>query len=115
MLAKEKKGNEDDWVRTAAEELGVDYDSEEFEKVGGGRKGRGTGRKAKEKEARALSKTEVAALRAELKGLLAQRVNVGVSARYLTAGGKGGVDVDELLRGVKGDFLGKVDGIGLDD
>jgi ATP-dependent RNA helicase DDX24/MAK5 len=45
--------------------------------------------------------------------LLAQRVNVGVSERYLTAGGT--VDIDELLKGAKGDFLGKVDGIGLDD
>jgi ATP-dependent RNA helicase DDX24/MAK5 len=115
MLAKEKKGHEDDWVRTAAEELGVDYDSEEFEKAGAEGKGRGTGRKAKEREARALSKAEVAGLRAELKALLAQRVNVGVSERYLTAGGKGVVDVDELLRGVRGEFLGKVDGIGLDD
>jgi ATP-dependent RNA helicase DDX24/MAK5 len=112
MLAKEKKGHEDDWVRAAAEELGVDYDSEEFEKAGGG-KGRGAGRKAKEREARALSKTEVAGLRAELKALLAQRVNVGVSERYLTAGGI--VDVNELLKGAKGEFLGKVDGIGLDD
>jgi ATP-dependent RNA helicase DDX24/MAK5 len=113
MLAKEKKGHEDDWVRAAAEELGVDYDSDEFEKAGAGGKGRGKGRKAKEKEARALSKAEVAGLRAELKALLAQRVNVGVSERYLTAGGI--VDVDELLKGVKGEFLGKVDGIGLDD
>lgn len=112
MLAKEKKGHEDDWVRAAAEELGVDYDSEEFEKAEGERKGRGTGRKAKEREARALSKAEVAGLRAELKALLAQRVNVGVSERYLTASGI--VDVDELLKGVKGEFLGKVDGIGLD-
>jgi ATP-dependent RNA helicase DDX24/MAK5 len=115
MLAKEKKGHEDDWVRAAAEELGVDYDSEEFEKAGGGGKGRGTGRKAKEKEARALSKAEVAGLRAELKASLAQRINVGVSERYLTAGGNGVVDVDALLKGLKGEFLGNVDGIGLDD
>jgi len=115
MLAKEKKGHEDDWVRAAAEELGVDYDSEEFEKAGGGGKGRGTGRKAKEKEARALSKAEVAELRAELKASLAQRINVGVSERYLTAGGNGVVDVDALLKGLKGEFLGNVDGIGLDD
>jgi ATP-dependent RNA helicase DDX24/MAK5 len=47
-----------------------------------------------------------------LKGLLAQRVNVGVSERYLTAGT---VDINELLKGAKGDFLGKVDGIGMDD
>ncbi|CZR52233.1 probable ATP-dependent RNA helicase mak5 [Phialocephala subalpina] len=112
-LAKERKGHDDDWVKNAAEELGVDYDSEEFEAAGGGRKGRGTGRKLKEKESRAMSKSEVGALRGELKSLLAQRVNVGVSERYLTAGT---VDVNELLKGAKGEFLGKVDGIsGLDD
>jgi ATP-dependent RNA helicase DDX24/MAK5 len=111
-LAKEKKGHDDDWVKNAAEELGVDYDSEEFEAQGGGRKGRGTGRKLKEKEARALTKGELGALRGELKSLLAQRVNVGVSERYLTAGT---VNINELLKGAKGDFLGKVDGIGMDD
>jgi ATP-dependent RNA helicase DDX24/MAK5 len=111
-LAKEKKGHDDDWVKQAAEELGVDYDSEEFEAAGGGRKGRGTGRKLKEKEARALTKGELGALRGELKTMLAQRINVGVSERYLTAGT---VDINELLKGAKGDFLGKVDGIGMDD
>jgi len=34
-------------------------------------------------------------------------VNVGVSERYLTAGG---VDVDELLTGQKGEFLGETNG-----
>jgi len=111
-LAKEKKGHDDDWVKNAAEELGVDYDSEEFEAAGGGRKGRGTGRKLKEKEARELSKGELGALKGELKSLLAQRVNVGVSERYLTAGN---VNINELLKGAKGDFLGQVDGIGMDD
>ena len=111
-LAKEKKGHDDDWMRSAAEELGVDYDSEEFEAASGGRKGRGTGRKLKEKEARALTKAELGALRGELKSLLGQRVNVGVSERYLTAGT---VNINELLKGSKGDFLGKVDGIGMDD
>lgn len=111
-LAKEKKGHDDEWIKTAAEELGVDYDSEEFEAAGGGRKGRGTGRKLKEKADRALTKGEMAALRGELKSLLAQRVNVGVSEKYLTAGT---VDVNELLKGAKGDFLGKIDGIGMDD
>lgn len=115
MLAKEKKHHEDDWVRTAAMELGVDYDSDEFDKAGGGRKGRGAGRRAQERQARAMSKTEVALLKSELKALLAQRVNVGVSERYLTAGGNRVVDVNELLGGLKGSFLGKVDGIGLDD
>lgn len=109
-LAKEKKGHEDDWLRTAADELGVDYDSEEFAAQEGSRKGRGQGRKAAKKESRGLSKEDMQGLRAELKELLAQRVNVGVSERYLTAGG---VDVDELLRnGENGEFLGNVGGLG---
>jgi len=101
-LAKEKKGHDDDWIKNAAEELGVDYDSEEFEAAGGGRRGRGNGRKLKEKEARGMTKAELSALRGELKRLLAQKVNVGVSEKYLTAGT---VDINELLKGAKGDFL----------
>lgn len=112
MLAKEKKGHDDDWIKNAAEELGVDYDSEEFQAAGGDRKGRGTGRKLKEKESRNMSKGDINALRAELKGLLSQRVNVGVSERYLTAGT---VDINELLKGTQGEFLGKVTGIGMED
>ncbi|QSZ36267.1 hypothetical protein DSL72_007393 [Monilinia vaccinii-corymbosi] len=111
-LAKEKKGHDDDWVKNAAEELGVEYDSEEFEALGGGRKGRGTGRRMKEKEARGMSKGELGALRAELKALLAQRVNVGVSERYLTSGT---VNVNDLLKGAKGEWLGEVEGIGMED
>ena len=104
-LAKEKKGHEDNWLKTAAEDLGVDYDSEEFAAGEGSKKGRGMGRKKREKEARGLSKEEVNALRAELRGLLTQRINVGVSERYLTAGG---VDLDELLNeDSRGEFLGK--------
>ncbi len=66
-LAKEKKGHDDDWIKNAAEELGVDYDSEEFEAAGGGRRGRGNGRKLKEKEARGMTKAELSALRGELR------------------------------------------------
>ena len=110
-LAKEKKGNEDNWLKTAAKDLGVDYDSEEIAAGEASKKGRGQGRKKKEKEARGLTKGELGALRGELKGLLGHRVNVGVSERYLTAGG---MDVDKLLHGEKGEFLGRVDG-GLDD
>lgn len=108
-LAKEKKGHEENWLRTAAEDLGVEYDSEDFAAGEASKKGRGQGRKKAEKEARALSKGEVGALRGELKEMLAQRVNVGVSERYLTAGG---VDVDELLEGQRGEFLGRMDGVG---
>ncbi|VDB87900.1 Bgt-1130, partial [Blumeria graminis f. sp. tritici] len=111
VIAKEKKGHDDEWLKSAAEELGVDYDSEEFEATGRESKGRGTGRKLKEKKARNMSKDEVNSLRRELKLLLEQRVNVGVSERYLTSGT---VNVNELLRGVKGEFLGAVDDIGID-
>lgn len=115
-IAKEKQHKEDDFMRTAAEELGVDYDSEEFEKQAPGRHGRGSGRKKKEREARQLTKAEIGATKAELKHLLSQRVNVGVSERYLTSGR---VDVDELLRqqdeGKSGEFLGTVGQLGLED
>ena len=104
-LAKEKKGHEDNWLKTAAEDLGVDYNSEEFADNLGSRKGRGAGRLKAEKEARGLTKAEVGALKAELKEMLSKRINVGVSERYLTAGG---VDVDELLDGRRGEFLGNV-------
>lgn len=109
--AKEKQHKEDDFMRAAADELGVEYDSEEFEKQSIGKRARGSGRKKKEREARGVSKAEAGAMRAELKVLLRQKVNVGVSERYLTSGG---VDVDELLRqqesggGKTGEFLGNV-------
>ena len=105
----------DDFFKQAAEELGVDYDSEELEKQDTGRRGRGGQRKAKERQAREITKAEAGAMRAELKALLKQRINVGVSERYLTSGG---VDVDELLRqqedGKAGEFLGSVNGLGMD-
>ena len=111
-IAKGKYRKDDALLRAGAEELGVEYDSEEFEAEGRkGRRGRGGGREKKEREARGLTKAEVGAMKAELKALLAQRVNVGVSAKYLTSGG---VDVEALLRdgggGGKrgGEFLGAV-------
>ena len=64
-------------------------------------------------EARGMSKAETGALRAQLKALLAKRVNTGVSERYLAAGGA--VDMDELLKGVDTGFLGSVDGLNIDD
>lgn len=111
QLAKEKGGKEDDWMKNAAEELGVEYDSDELEQASNWG-GRGSGRKAKQDEARGLSKAEVGALRGQLKQLLSKRVNTGVSEKYIATGL---VDVDGLLRGAKGDFLGKVDGLDLDD
>jgi ATP-dependent RNA helicase DDX24/MAK5 len=113
VIAKEKKHSEDDVMRQAAEDLGVNYDSEEFEKEAKGKRGRGSGRKKKEKEASEMTKGEMQALRAELKGLLSQRINTGVSARYLTSGG---IDVDALMAGEGNmEFLGAVDGLGFDD
>ena len=110
-LAKEKHSQEDNWLRNAAEELGVDYESDEFASTQGTQKGRGAGRKKREKEARGISKAEIASLRAQLKAELRTRVNIGVSERYLTAGG---LDVDTLLQGQEqGDFLGKLDLAGI--
>ncbi|KAI1338913.1 ATP-dependent RNA helicase MAK5 [Xylariaceae sp. FL0016] len=110
VLAKEKGNKEDDWMRNAAEELGVEYDSDELQKTGKWG-GRGAGRKEKQDEARATSKAELGALRAELRDLLSRRINAGVSERYIATGL---VDIDELLRGAKGEFLGKVQGLDID-
>ncbi|KAI1387307.1 DEAD-domain-containing protein [Hypoxylon trugodes] len=109
-LAKEKGSKEDDWMRNAAEELGVEYDSDEMQQVGkwGGRKG---GRKEKQEQARAMTKAELGALRAELRELLSKRVNAGVSEKYIATGM---VDMDELLRGAKGEFLGRVQGLDIE-
>ena len=113
VIAKEKQHSEDNVMRQAAEDLGVDYDSEEFEKEAKGKRGRGSGRKKKEKEASEMTKGEQQALRAELKGLLSQRINTGVSARYLTSGG---IDVEALMAGEGNmQFLGNVDGLGFDE
>jgi ATP-dependent RNA helicase DDX24/MAK5 len=107
-IAKEKKHSESDFLKEAAQDLGVEYDSEEFENAPG-KRGRGAGRMKKEREARGLTKSETGAMRAQLREMLAERVNVGVSERYLTSSG---IDVDELLQqqaaGVHGEFLGTV-------
>jgi len=109
QLAKEKGNKEDDWMRNAAEELGVDYDSDDIDSQNIGKwGGRGSGRQKKAEEARSLTKAEMAALRAELRELLSKRVNTGVSEKYIATGL---MDVDELLRGAKGDFLGRVEGL----
>lgn len=106
-IAKEKISAEDNWLRAAAEDLGVDYDSEEFESAKNKGRGRGGGRHQREKEAGSVTKAEMAGMRAELKRLLSQRVNIGVSERYLTAGR---VDIEALLRGEGNQtFLGQVD------
>ncbi|EGZ68100.1 DEAD-domain-containing protein [Neurospora tetrasperma FGSC 2509] len=109
VQAKTMGGKEDDWMKKAAEDLGVDYDSEELEKAGKWG-GKGSSKKQKQKEAQQMSKGELASLRAALRDLLSKRINTGVSERYLT-----GLDVSELLKGEQGLFLGQVDGLGLDD
>uniref|UniRef100_A0A8H7TTG7 ATP-dependent RNA helicase n=1 Tax=Bionectria ochroleuca TaxID=29856 RepID=A0A8H7TTG7_BIOOC len=76
-LAKEKSNSDDSFMRNL------------------GRGGRGGGRKRKEKAAREMSKAEMGALRAQLKHELTQRVNLGVSERYITGGR---VDVAALLK-----------------
>lgn len=106
-IAKEKVNTEDNWLRAAADDLGVEYDSDEFDQSKGRGRGRGGGRERREKEASELSKSEMAALRAELKQHLSQRVNIGVSEKYLTAGR---IDIDALLRGEGNKaFLGHLD------
>ena len=127
-LAHEKSSSQDNWLAKAAEDLGVDYDSEEFaEQAAKGSRGRNKinpKNKDKDKDGnnggKFLSKPQQANLRAQLKELLSKRINLGVSERYLAGGG---VDVNALLRerrgagpggtGAKaGAFLGTVDGLG---
>ncbi|KAL5338045.1 P-loop containing nucleoside triphosphate hydrolase protein [Aspergillus crustosus] len=106
-IAKEKITTEDNWLRTAAEDLGVEYDSDNFDQAPGWGRGRGRGRQERDREVGSASKAELAGIRAELKELLSQRVNVGVSERYLTSGR---VDIEALLRGEGNNtFLGQVD------
>lgn len=103
-LAREKTSSKDEWLRTAAEELGVDYDSEDFEAQGQkGRRGRGGGKAQKEKEKGAVTKDQIQQWRSELDGMLNKRVNLGVSERYLAGGS---VNVEALLNGkMDGAFL----------
>ncbi|OQD81034.1 hypothetical protein PENANT_c030G11641 [Penicillium antarcticum] len=106
-IAKEKVNTEDNWLRAAAEDLGVEYDSDDFDQSQGQGRGRGGGRQRREKEASGMTKGEMAGLRAELKHLLSERVNIGVSEKYLTSGR---IDVEALLRGEGNKaFLGHLD------
>ena len=109
-VAQEKVNNERSLFQEAAEELGVDYEGDEdFQLKGRGKGGRGNARKKAEAEARKLTKREIQSLRAELKHLLVQRVNLGVSESYIT---NGTVDIQSLLNGENdGKFLGKIGGL----
>ncbi|KAJ5825556.1 ATP-dependent RNA helicase mak5 [Penicillium riverlandense] len=106
-IAKEKISAEDNWMRAAADDLGVEYNSDEFDESKGKGRGRGGGRHQRDKQASSMTKAEMAGLRAELKQLLSQRINIGVSERYLTAGR---IDIEALLRGEGNkSFLGHLD------
>lgn len=116
ILAKEKTRSDESFMRTTAEELGVEYDSDDDAEAGKRwNGGRGGGRKRKEKEASAMTKAEMGAMKAKLREELARRVNLGVSERYITGGR---VDVAAILRerekggGTAGLFLGG-DALGL--
>lgn len=100
---RRKIAHEKNWLETAAEELGVEYDSEEFAATAGVKKGKGKEKKGD------VGKGEVRAMKVELGRLLRRRVNVGVSERYLSAGG---IDVEALLEGGGHEgFLGMVNGV----
>ncbi|KAL8867530.1 MAG: hypothetical protein Q9174_005606 [Haloplaca sp. 1 TL-2023] len=109
-MAAVNEGKAKKWWRDAAEELGIDPDSPSEELFGGKGRGKGGGaQSAKGKgsrrnaKAEGTSKSEVADMKARLRGLLSRRVNTGVSERYLSAGG---VDVEALLEGRGGELLG---------
>ncbi|KAH7161633.1 P-loop containing nucleoside triphosphate hydrolase protein [Dactylonectria macrodidyma] len=113
VLAKEKAHSDDQWMRNAADELGVEYDSDDLEAANKGKGGRGGGRLKKEQAARGLTKAQTGALRAQLREELSRRINLGVSERYVTGGR---VDIAALIKeGAKGGvFLGNTDGLGFD-
>lgn len=108
VMAKEKGSSEDAWLRDAAMELGVDFDESTVPARGSGR---GQGRLEARKKARALSKYDLETMRKQLTELLGQKVNAGVSVRYLSASG---IDVDALLQNTgNADLLGHVEDLSL--
>ncbi|KAJ5133865.1 uncharacterized protein N7443_004513 [Penicillium atrosanguineum] len=109
-IAKEKVSSEDNWLRAAADDLGVEYDSDDFDESEGKGRGRGGGRQRRDRQNSEITKAELAGLRAELRSQLAERVNIGVSEKYLTAGR---IDIEALLRGEgNNSFLGNLDPLG---
>ncbi|KAJ9661421.1 ATP-dependent RNA helicase [Neophaeococcomyces mojaviensis] len=96
-----KVKSEDNWLRTAADELGVDYDSEEFEAAGRqARRGRGGGKERHQKKAAEQEnrQSKVTEWKARLKDELQKRIDFGDSSsssmKYLAGGA---FDVDKLL------------------
>ncbi|KAL9619751.1 MAG: hypothetical protein Q9160_005682 [Pyrenula sp. 1 TL-2023] len=88
-VEKEKNNSQDQWLRKAAEELGADFDSDEFA-AEESRLSRG--RKRNQKSANV--KSDIVPLRAQLRDLLAKPMNLGVSERYIAGGN---IDVKGLL------------------
>jgi ATP-dependent RNA helicase DDX24/MAK5 len=108
-LAKEKSRSEDSQLKQAAEDLGVDYDSDEMDKVAGRWRGRGGGKKQKQKELKALTKRDMAALKAQLRDLLSERINLGVSEKYIASGQ---IAMSKLVGDTR--FLGDPASVGFD-
>ena len=106
-LETSRKGTEEGWLKQAKEDLGIDTE-DEMDVTG--KEWRVRGKKKRERGQEAAD--ELRALKAQLKSLLAQKVNVGVSVKYLTSGG---IDVDQLRKGLPSEFLGQVDGLGWED
>lgn len=97
----ERVKSEDNWLRNAAEELGVDYDSDEFENASKqGHRGRGGERERKRKKVakEEATHTKIAQWKAQLRELLSEHLDFGDGARrnakYLAGGA---VDMDSLL------------------
>ncbi|KAF8427477.1 P-loop containing nucleoside triphosphate hydrolase protein [Tirmania nivea] len=99
-IVKQKISKEEDWLRSAAEDLGVDISDSEIAKISGrDKKGDRSKNKGRSKGGRGEDKEEIERWKWELKGELGKKVNLGFSMRYLTSG-VGGVNLaDHLLRG----------------
>ncbi|CAK7268102.1 ATP-dependent RNA helicase [Sporothrix epigloea] len=111
ILAKEMQNKDDKALNELAESMDLDYD-EVFERTSSGpKKWRSSSRKD-ELDAQILPKAAFQTGARELKILLSKPINMGVSERYLAAGG---VNMRDLIRNGPGDFLGHVDFLGLDD
>ncbi|KKA30617.1 hypothetical protein TD95_000831 [Thielaviopsis punctulata] len=85
--AKERTSKQENWLKTAAEELGVEYDSEELSEAER-RTGKGSGRREREKELSMMSKAEMGAARAQLRELLAMDKGGGRKRAYVPGGPK---------------------------
>ena len=101
LQSTDKVRSEDNWLRNAAEELGVDYDSDEFEQAGKqGRRGRGGEKDRRQKKVAKQQATQshVVQWKAQLKEALSKRLDFGDGAgrsfKYLAGGA---FDVEKLL------------------